>query len=415
MVGLLFAVCLYGSPVAAAGQAADVAGPQEAPAGAHDHPPPARTWSFAVDGALFATATRQGGPRGRAEFRAQNWLMVAGNRALEHGVLVVTGMTTLEPLTVGGGGYSQIFQVGEAYRGRQVTDRQHPHDLVSQLSIGWQVSVGASRLLLIGAPVGEAALGPVPFMHRASAAENPFAPLSHHTFDSTHVASGVLLARMDRGPISIEGSVFRGRESDEYRYDLQFGALDSWSARLWLRPSSEWAVQVSHGFLREPERLEPGNQRRTNASVSWTRTRATGYSAVTLAAGRTDRPYSRVHAVLVEGTHRAGGTSAYVRAERVDLETEILLFPQVVHRPHPGELVDPLWALTLGGVRDVAAVRGLSIGVGVDATAHRPPALLEITHGSRPVSLRAFVRLAKADLSRRMLDATMASHAGHSH
>ena len=43
--------------------------------------------------------------------------------------------------------------------------------------------------------MGEPALGPVPFMHRASAAENPTAPIAHHIFDSTHIASSDPRAR----------------------------------------------------------------------------------------------------------------------------------------------------------------------------------------------------------------------------
>jgi len=39
---------------------------------------------------------------------------------------------------------------------------------------------------------GEPALGPVAFMHRMSASENPSATLSHHLQDSTHISFGVL-------------------------------------------------------------------------------------------------------------------------------------------------------------------------------------------------------------------------------
>lgn len=70
-----------------------------------------------------------------------------------------------------------------------------------------------------GAPVGEPALGPVAFMHRRSAAENPTAPLGHHTFDSTHIAMGVLTAALDSGPWMVETSVFHGREPDENLVD----------------------------------------------------------------------------------------------------------------------------------------------------------------------------------------------------
>ncbi len=76
-------------------------------------------------------------------------------------------------------------------------------------------------LTLAGAPVGEPALGPVTFMHRASAFENPTAPLAHHTLDSTHIAMGVLTAGHRHGHDGrSEGSIFHGGEPDEERWDL---------------------------------------------------------------------------------------------------------------------------------------------------------------------------------------------------
>ena len=89
---------------------------------------------------------------------------------------------------------------------------------------------------LAGGPSAEPALGPVAFMHRASAMENPMSPLAHHTLDSTHVAFGVVTAAVDHGAWTFEASVFNGREPDEDRWDFDFGALDSFSGRLWFRP-----------------------------------------------------------------------------------------------------------------------------------------------------------------------------------
>jgi hypothetical protein len=374
-------------------------------------------WTAAVDGVLFATMNVQGGRRGETEFRSQNWLMATGSHQLGPGSFSATAMVSAEPLTSPGKGYSEIFQVGESYEGLQITDHQHPHDLFMQLSAGWSVPFGSrTRLTLAGGPVGEPALGPVPFMHRASSAENPTAPIAHHIFDSTHIASSVILGRIDYGKASLEGSVFHGRESDDVRYDLDFGAVDSWALRAWLRPTPSWDIQVSHGFLEEPEALEPGDQRRTSASASWSRHRATGFTAITAAVGRNRRQYSTVDSGLLEGTHKAGRWSAYGRFERTDVETEILLFPNIMHVPHPGELVDTVYAFTAGSVRDVATVRGVALGAGADVTFYRVPEILQNTHDSRPVSFHIFFRVARSDLSRRMWDMTMAEHAaGHSH
>ena len=85
--------------------------------------------------------------------------------------------------------------------------------------------------------------------------ENPMAPLAHHTLDSTHIAFGVVTAAVDHGPWTIEASIFNGREPDEDRWDFDFGALDSYSGRLWFRPRTEWEFQFSSGRLKEPEAL----------------------------------------------------------------------------------------------------------------------------------------------------------------
>jgi hypothetical protein len=190
----------------------------------------------------------------------------------------------------------------------------------------------------------------------------------------------------------MEGSIFRGREADEHRYDLDAGALDSWATRLWLRPGSAWTIQVSHGFLHEPEELEPGSQWRTNGSVSWFRERAAGFTALTLAIGRNARPYSTVNSVLFEGTHRFGRTSIYGRFENTSVETEILLFPQIVHRPHPGELVDTIRTSTAGAARDVGRLQALALGIGGDATFYGVPPLLDVTHGAHPISFHVWRR-----------------------
>jgi hypothetical protein len=373
-------------------------------------------WTVAWDGVLFGTFNNQGGNRGETEFRSQNWVMAAAAHPLGPGSLGFTGMLSLEPLTSPGRGYSEIFQVGEAYQELQITDHQHPHDFFMQLAASWSVPLGArSRITFAGAPVGEPALGPVAFMHRTSSAENPLAPLAHHIFDSTHSASGVILGRVDLGIVSVEGSIFHGREPDEHHYDLEFGALDSWSARVWVRPTPGWLIQASHGFLEEPEELEPGDQRRTNVSASWSRQRANGFTAATGAWGRNERQYSLLRSFLIEATHKSGASSIFGRFEATEVETEILLIPQVVHVPHPGELVDLVTAFTVGGVRDVARVRGAAIGVGGGFTFYGVPPLLQNTHDEHPVSFQVFIRVARADLARRMWDMTMARHGGSAH
>jgi hypothetical protein len=149
---------------------------------------------------LFAEFDHQGGPRGGNEFVAPNCWMGIATREMSRGRLTFTSMFSLDPATVGKAGYREIFQAGEALNGRPLIDRQHPHNLFMQLAAIWRVPMNESTgFTLAGAPVGEPALGPVAFMHRASAADNPTAPLSHHKFDSQHIAFGVVTAAVDHG------------------------------------------------------------------------------------------------------------------------------------------------------------------------------------------------------------------------
>jgi len=225
------------------------------------------TWHLMQDGVVYFNFNHQGSPRGGDELAVQNWWMGMAERPAGAGRLRFTLMLSLEPATLGKDGYREIFQVGETFNDQPLIDRQHPHDFLMQTSVTWRTAIGRGySLTLSGAPVGEPALGPVTFMHRASAFENPTAPLAHHTFDSTHITMGVLTAGIDKARWQAEGSIFHGAEPDEERWDLMDpGPLDSWSVRGWFRPTDAWTLQISHGFLKTPEAHEPGDVRRTTA------------------------------------------------------------------------------------------------------------------------------------------------------
>ena len=390
----------------------------------HQHhmppPPPAPAapapvpWHFMQDGVAWLTYNNQGGPRGGEDVGSQNWWMGMLSRPAAGGTLQFNLMLSLDPLTLGKDGYREIFQVGETLDGRPLIDRQHPHDFLMQASVGWKRAIGGGySLTLVGAPVGEPALGPVAFMHRASAFENPTAPLGHHTFDSTHIAMGVITAAVDRGPFQIEGSIFQGREPDEQRWDLvDFGPLDSWSFRGWYRPSTDWAFQLSHGFLTEPEALEGGNVRRTTASASWTRAHALGTTATTVAVGRNDKQADDYSAFLAESTHSFGANAVYGRFEAVQVETDVLRFGSHGgggHHAHDEGAPAPavVQALTLGGTRTVTRWSGWDLGVGADVTFYRVPEILQPTHGESPRSVHVYLRVRPPAPMGRMVDMVM--------
>jgi hypothetical protein len=398
----LMALCTCGFLLVVRGAraqgAADLASEQSANAGQHEQMqmdmPMTTGWMFMQDGIVFTEFNHQGGPRGGNEFVVPNWWMGMASRDTSHGRFTLTSMLSLDPATVGDAGYRELFQAGEALNGRPLIDRQHPHDSFMQLAAVWRTRVnGSTGFTLAGAPVGEPALGPVAFMHRSSAADNPTAPLAHHTFDSTHIAFGVVTAGVDRGPWVVEGSVFNGREPDEHRWDFDFGRLDSFSGRVWFKPAEEWEFQASSGRLKEPEELDPRQTVvRSTASASWTRENGQAISSTTIAFGRNNTEHGSRNAFFVEGARHASMNTVYGRFEAVQVETALLQTDFVVERL-AADARDTVLAFTVGGVRDVLAWRGFEGGIGADVSVFGVPRILRPMYSTHPVSFHVFFRL----------------------
>jgi len=333
------------------------------------------------DGIVFVEFNHQGGERGGTEVATPNWWMGMASRETTQGRLTLTGMFSLDPATVGRQGYREIFQSGEALDGKPIVDHQHPHDLFMQLAAVWRMPVtDATGFTIVGAPVGEPALGPVAFMHRTSAMDNPTAPLGHHTLDSTHVSFGVVTAAVDHGPIVVEGSVFNGREPDDNRWNFDFARLDSYSGRVWIKPDAEWEFQASVGHLTEPEQLEPGEDvTRATFSGSWTRTSGPSpatVTSVTAAFGHNAKEHGGQSAVLLEGARHRDLNTLYGRFEWAPA----------------ADTADNVFALTVGGAHDVLRWRGFEGGVGADVTFYGVPDALQSAYG-HPVSFHVFFRL----------------------
>ena len=194
------------------------------------------------------------GPRGADKLFSTNWGMFAAGHDLGRGSIQFDLMLSLEPATVTDRRYPELFQTGETAYGRPLVDAQHPHDFIMGLGVRYAYPLAENTMLeLYFAPVGDPALGPVAFPHRASAAELPQAPLSHHWQDSTHIANEVVTAGIKYRKIRLEASGFYGTEPDENRWNIDYGAINSWSTRLSWFPTRNWTAQVSVGRLTHPE------------------------------------------------------------------------------------------------------------------------------------------------------------------
>jgi hypothetical protein len=319
---------------------------------------------------------------------SQNWFMGGAEHRTGRGQLHVGAMLSLEPFTMQELGSPQVFQSGEMYRGAPLIHYQHPHDLVMQLGAAYSRLVGAYRVVLEADLVGNPSLGPEPFMHRASAADNPQAPLSHHQMDATHSTPGVLRIEVGRGPWAADGSWFRGEEPDDNRTDLDLGTLDSWALRgRWTH--GPWSTQVSGAHLNKPEWVEPFyDVTRLTGSVAYTR--RDGSLAALASWGQNRTIHGKEDGYLLEATWRPRTRlSFYARAEN---STRDLLgggrHPPGFLHAHP---LAKVGALTLGVVRDVSVGRFGRLGLGGDVTGYRVPPLFEAGVG-QPWSFHVFAR-----------------------
>ena len=352
----------------------------------------AGAWDLMAHGVVFVDYNQQGGPRGEGKAESVNSLMLMEQHKLWSGSILFREMFSAESLTAPHPGFPELFQTGETYHGQPLVDHQHPHNVFSELSFYYTRPINEKvSWEFYGAPAGEPALGPVAFMHRASASELPMAPLSHHLQDSTHTSFGVITTGLVVDRFRIEGSVFNGREPDEKRYGIQFAALDSWSARLSVAPSRNWTAQYSYGRLERPEALEPGSQRRQTASVEYVRPFAKGSWATSVVWGRVHKEVDNhnLNSYLLETTANFKLRNyAFSRMELVDKDE---LFP--------GNPLLPsfrIGAYTFGGARDIIQSRLWQVAVGADLTFYTKPSTLDSTYGRNPVSFQVFLRVRPA-------------------
>jgi hypothetical protein len=358
----------------------------------------AGTWELMVHGTAFAQYNKQSGDRGSDQFGSMNWAMLMASRKVGEGFLQARAMLSVEPATVTTSGYPLLLQTGESNNGVPLHDRQHPHDFWMEIAALYEVPV-SSRVALefYVAPAGEPALGPVAYMHRPSALDNPIAPIGHHWQDATHVTFGVLTTGVYSKHWKLEGSLFNGREPDDQRWDFDPIRLDSYSGRLTVSPDSQWSMTAGYGFLKSPEGLRPDESiHRLTASVLNSRKLKNGQWATSLVWGANNvsqEGWSNT-ALLESEAILDGHNTIFGRSEYARKSAEELVLPISVFRP---DQKFDLGNLSLGYIRDFAQMSGATAGIGVMGTVNRVPESLEPFYGTRsPVGGLVFFRIRPA-------------------
>ena len=351
-------------------------------------------WSVMLHGAAAAQYDDQGSTRGSSQFGVINWGMLMARRSLGSGTLDMAAMASLEPLTIGARGYPLLLQTGEAFNGRPLHDRQHPHDAFVELSTTYRQPLARNLAFEVyGGPVGEPALGPVTFMHRPSAENDPLAPIGHHWQDATHISFGVATAGLYSRVWQLEGSWFNGVEPDENRWNFDFGRFDSYSGRLTVNPNARVSLAAWYGFLPHPERLHPEESvHRYGASAMYVAQGiGNGAWASTLLWSANRLNGVTENSLLAESNLEIGDKDAvFGRLEYVRKSAQDLVLGSAFA---PSREFD-VNSIIAGYVHEVAEMRGGSVGLGGRMSINVVPSALEPAYGTRtPMGLDVFVRV----------------------
>jgi len=355
-------------------------------------------WLLMFHANVFVLDEQQSSPRGGDKFFSTNWFMAMAQHKTGPGIFTARVMLSLEPATISEEHYPLLFQQGETAYGLPIADGQHPHNLFMEIAALYDLRLGERTLLsFYAAPVGDPAIGPTAYPHRASALEDPVATLGHHQEDSTHVAADVVTVGLAYRIVRIEASGFHGREPGEDRWAIEQGGIDSWSARLTIEPGKNWSGQYSYARIASPESLFPAeNQARMTASIMYNRPFRDGNWANTVLWGhaRSLQDQSISDSYLLESTVRFQTRNhIWTRIENAERSNELIIGENPLPPGFVEQPIGKVQAYTLGYDRDIDLVPHLASAIGVQATTYGVPNPLRPIYGARPAGVALFLRL----------------------
>lgn len=343
-------------------------------------------WLLMFHGYLMAIYDDQRGPRGDRKSFSENMFMFIAQRDFGCDTFAFRTMISFEPATIGCRGYPLLLQTGETCNGvTPLIDRQHPHDLLMEIATvnTIQLSEKDSLFAYLGYP-GEPALGPPAFVHRFSAFFNPEAPITHHWLDSTHIVFGVATLGFVHDSFKIDASIFNGREPDQHRWNFDPLHLNSYSLRLSLNPTENMAAQISSGYLKSPDALEPNvNTWRTTASLSYNRAWSCKNWQTTAAwgvnhnmPGHTLNGFLLESALEIQSEHVFFGRAEYVAKDE--------LFARKVFN---------VGKIDLGYIFEFPLIPYTLWGLGFLGSASFMPKSIKSVYGGTPLSYMLFLRI----------------------
>jgi hypothetical protein len=351
---------------------------------------------------VFGVFSAAQGPRGIEDFAAPNMFMVDVGKTLgTHHFINLDLMGTAERWTYPSRGYPELLQIGEERRdGSPYIDAQHPHSSpIMGLTLSDTIRLdSADTLKLSLAPRGESTDGPIAFMHRESARDDPDAPLGHHVGqDVGHITSTVIGTQLDLGRLIIEASVFNGTEPSPTKVDLPIGALNSEALRVTYVLAPAHRVMASVAQVEQRDSQYPGTTSATRSSVSvydhFSPGDAGSVDHAFIIGSITRHPAAAtLTSLLDEAILQQGSSDVWGRIEVLERLRSELGIPITT----PGAADDKQWvsALTLGYTHWLTRGDALNVGLGSSLTMDVVPEAWAAAYGGRtPLTVRLMVQI----------------------
>lgn len=353
-------------------------------------------WLLIVHGFLMAIYDDQAGHLGGHKFFSENMFMFTAQKDFGNGTFALRNMISFEPATIGCNGYPLLLQTGETCNGiTPLTNHQHPHDFLMELAGVYTVRFSKKNSLFayFGYP-GEPALGPPAYIHRFSSFFNPEAPITHHWLDSTHIVFGVATVGYVHDWLKMDASIFTGREPDQHRWNFETPRFDSYSARISINPTKAIAAQISYGFLKSPEAIEPNvNTQRTTASISYNKAWADSNWQITAAWGLNhNSPGHNLNGYLLESAIEIKSKHVIFGRAEYAAKDELFILPS----PNADKVFN-VGKIDLGYIFEFPLIPYTLWGLGFVTSASYLPNAIQPAYGGTPLSYMAFLRIELKD------------------
>ncbi len=216
-----------------------------------------RDWGFMARGNIFAGYNWFSSERGGKRFISTNSLLFMVWHRLGRGEILPRMILSWEAFTIRDG-YALVGQTGDSSHPARFRDRQHPHDLFSELAVMYSFKVHEEIAMQVYLAVaGAPALGPNSYLYRDSAVSDPLAPLGYSAQDAPRVSAPVVTVGVFTRELKFEVSWFNGRGHDGRFWDIDLDLPDSFATRLTYNPRPNWSAQASYGYLRGPDPRRP--------------------------------------------------------------------------------------------------------------------------------------------------------------